>query len=31
MEDYEEAPYLELDNYKAPKGTNSVFIPMYDG
>ncbi len=30
MEDYEEAPYLELDNYKAPKGANSVFIPMYD-
>ena len=30
MEDYEEAPYLELDNYKAPNGANSVFIPMHD-
>ena len=30
MEDYEEAPYLELDNYKAPDGANSVFIRMHD-
>ena len=30
MNDYEEAPYLELDYYKAPKGVNSVFIPMND-
>ncbi len=30
MEDYEEAPYLELDHYKAPKGVNSIFIPMHD-
>ncbi len=25
------APYLELDDYKAPKGINSYFIPMDDG
>ena len=31
MIDYQKAPYLELDNYKAPKGINSIFIPMEDG
>ena len=30
MEDFEEAPYLELDYYKPPEGVNSVFIPMHD-
>ena len=30
MIDYEEAPYLELDNYKAPKGIKCIFIPMDD-
>ena len=25
---YQEAPYLELDNYKAPKGFKCIFIPM---
>ena len=25
------APYLELKNYKAPKGINSYFLPMDDG
>lgn len=25
------APYLELDDYKAPEGINSYFIPMDDG
>ena len=28
---FQEAPYLELDNYKAPKGINSYFVPMNDG
>ena len=31
MQDFEKAPYLELDNYKAPEGINSIFIPMKDG
>jgi len=31
MTDYKKAPYLELDEYKAPKGINSIFIPMKDG
>tara|TARA_Y100001960_G_scaffold120665_1_gene128997 strand:+ start:708 stop:1655 length:948 start_codon:yes stop_codon:yes gene_type:complete len=31
MIDYQKAPYLELDNYKSPKGLNSIFIPMNDG
>ena len=28
---FEKAPYLELDDYKAPKGINSYFVPMDDG
>tara|TARA_B110000008_G_C16954602_1_gene557638 strand:- start:1043 stop:2005 length:963 start_codon:yes stop_codon:yes gene_type:complete len=28
---FETAPYLELKNYKAPKGINSYFVPMDDG
>ena len=28
---YTKAPYLELDDYKAPKGINSYFVPMDDG
>ena len=28
--EFEKAPYLELDNYKAPKGINSFFVPMDD-
>ena len=28
---YQTAPYLELDNYKPPKGINSYFVPMDDG
>ena len=28
---YQKAPYLELDNYKAPKGIESYFINMDDG
>src|SRR6056300_936587 len=28
---YKKAPYLELDNYKAPEGINSYFITMDDG
>ena len=28
---YEKAPFLELDNYKAPKGIESYFIKMDDG
>ena len=36
MEEYEflnfrKAPYLELDDYKAPKGIKSYFVPMDDG
>ena len=31
MQDYEEAPYLELDDYKAPKGIRSIFVKMPDG
>ena len=36
MEEYEflnfkKAPYIELDNYKAPKGIKSYFVPMDDG
>ena len=27
---YQEAPYLELDDYKAPKGIKSYFINMDD-
>ena len=30
MTDYQKAPYLELDNYKAPKGIECIFIPMSD-
>ena len=28
---YDNAPYIELDNYKAPKGINSYFVSMDDG
>jgi lysophospholipase len=28
---YQEAPYLELDDYKAPKGIKSYFVKMDDG
>ncbi len=28
---YKKAPYLELDNYKAPKGVKSYYVPMDDG
>ncbi len=28
---YQEAPYLELDDYKAPKGIKSYFVNMDDG
>jgi len=31
MTDYKKAPYLELNEYKAPKGINPIFIPMKDG
>ena len=29
--EFETAPYLELNDYKAPKGVKSIFIPMKDG
>ena len=28
---FQKAPYLELDDYKAPKGINSYFVKMDDG
>ena len=28
---FQKAPYLELDDYKAPKGINAYFVPMNDG
>lgn len=28
---YKKAPYLELDEYKAPKGVKSYYVPMDDG
>ena len=28
---YKTAPYIELENYKAPRGINSYFVPMDDG
>jgi len=31
ISDYQKAPYLELDDYKAPEGINSYFINMDDG
>lgn len=31
MQDYQKAPYLELENYKPPKGLNPIYIPMKDG
>ena len=31
MQDYDEAPYLELDDYKAPRGIKPIFLPMKDG
>ena len=30
MQKFIEAPYLELENYKAPIGANFIFIPMQD-
>jgi len=30
MLDYQIAPYLELDEYKAPKGIKSIYVPMKD-
>jgi lysophospholipase len=29
--EFKKAPYLELENYKAPKGINSYFVKMNDG
>ncbi len=31
MLEYQKAPYLELNNYKAPKGISSIFVSMEDG
>lgn len=31
ISNYENAPYVELDNYKAPKGINSYYVGMDDG
>ena len=31
MIEYQKAPYLELDHYKAPQGIKAIFIPMKDG
>ena len=31
MLDYQEAPYLELESYKAPKGKKAIYMPMKDG
>ena len=28
---FKKAPYIELDDYKAPKGIKSYFVPMDDG
>ena len=28
---FEKAPYIELNNYKAPQGIKSYFVPMDDG
>jgi len=28
---FEKAPYIELNNYKAPKGIKSYYVPMDDG
>ena len=28
---FKKAPYLELDDYKAPKGIESYFVTMDDG
>ena len=30
MQKFKKAPCLELENYKAPKGANFIFIPMPD-
>ena len=30
MIDYQKAPYLELEDYKAPLGVNSIYVPMKD-
>ena len=30
MLDYQKAPYIELENYKAPEGINCIFVPMRD-
>ena len=31
LSNYESAPYIELDDYKAPEGINSYFVKMNDG
>ncbi len=31
MTQYKSAPYLELEDYKAPKGIKSIFVTMNDG
>ena len=31
MQDYDEAPYLELEKYKAPRGIKPIFVNMPDG
>ena len=31
LSNYESAPYIELDDYKAPVGINSYFVKMNDG
>ena len=28
---FEKAPYIELDDYRAPKGISSYFVKMDDG
>ena len=31
MIEYQTAPFLELDNYKTPKGIKTIYLPMIDG
>ena len=31
IKNFEKAPYLELENYKAPAGIKSIYIEMDDG
>ena len=31
MTEYQTAPFLELDNYKAPNGIKTIYLPMIDG